>query len=147
MKLRFLSLVFVVLLWSVRGRLATQNVKCKSLNNKPYLVGPILTHLNLHYYPLLSVSLERCGERYNGRSVQKTTKDMSSNVFNTITKINEPKSFVKQVSCNCIYKLEGKRCNLKQRWENVKCQCVCKITRNRHACREDYAWNPSICAC
>lgn len=59
-------------------------MKFKSLNNKPYLVGPILTDLNLHYYPF-TVSLERCGGRCNGRNVQKTTKDMSSNVFNTKT--------------------------------------------------------------
>ena len=72
---------------------------------------------------------------------------MSLKVLNAATGINESKSLVKQVSCDCICKLGGKRCNVKQRWKSDMCWCECKLTMNRHVCREDYAWNPSICAC
>ena len=43
--------------------------------------------------------------------------------------------------------MNGKTCILNQRWKIDECQGGCKITMIQHACREDYAWNPSVCAC
>ena len=40
--------------------------------------------------------------------------------------INESKTLVKQISCECRCEFDGRKCNSKQKWNNHKCQCGCK---------------------
>ena len=52
-----------------------------------------------------------------------------------ITKINEVKTLVKQISCDCKCKLDN--------WNNDICQCECK---NYRTCKKkEYSWNRSTC--
>ena len=64
--------------------------------------------------------------------------------FNIITKINEAKSLIRHISCDCKYKFSSKTCNSNQKWNNKTSQCNCK---NYHQCKKDYSWNPSKCIC
>ena len=59
-----------------------------------------------------------------------------------ITKINEVKTIVKNISCNCKCKFHSTTCYSNQKWNNDKCQCQCK---KYYTCKRDYSWNLSIC--
>ena len=61
---------------------------------------------------------------------------MNVKVFNTIAGINESKSVVKHVSCNCKCKFNGIKYNSKQKWNNEQCQCECKKTSKNICMRE-----------
>ena len=65
-------------------------------------------------------------------------------MFNMITKINESKTFTKQISCECECKFDGRKCNSNQRRNNDKCRCECK---KHHICEKVYIWNPATCSC
>lgn len=39
-------------------------------------------------------------------------------------------------------RLNGKRCNLKQRLKSYKDRRECKKRIKKHECRKDYMWNP-----
>ena len=41
-------------------------------------------------------------------------------------RINETKTLIKHVSCDCRYKSDDRKCNSKQKWNNNRCQCECK---------------------
>ena len=58
------------------------------------------------------------------------------------TGINESKTLIKHISCNC-----RSKSNSKQKWNNGKCQCGYKKTRKHCVCEEVDACSPSIYAC
>ena len=47
-------------------------------------------------------------------------------MFNFITGINESKTLVKHISCECKYKFDGRKFNSNHWWNNDKCWCECK---------------------
>ena len=61
-----------------------------------------------------------------------------------ITGINESKILTKHISCECRCRLDGRKCNSDQWWNNDKCQCESK---KRHVCEKGYGWNPVTCIC
>ena len=61
-----------------------------------------------------------------------------------ITGINESKTLTKHISCENKCRLDGRKGNSDQWWNNDKCQCECK---KLHACEKDYVWNLVICNC
>ena len=83
-------------------------------------------------------------------------------VFNMITGINESKTLIKHISCECKCIFDGIKCTSNQWWNNDKCQCECK---KHHICEErlylescymqkniiyvkkDYIWNLATCRC
>ena len=44
-------------------------------------------------------------------------------VFNMIKGINEWRALAKYISCECRGEFDGRKCNLKQKWNINKCQC------------------------
>ena len=54
---------------------------------------------------------------------------------------------LQNVSHECRCEFDGRKCNLRQKWNNYKCQCECKKSIKHRACEGDYAWNPGTCAC
>ena len=52
------------------------------------------------------------------------------------TRINESKTLIKHISCEC--KLDGKKCNSNQKKNNDKCQCKCKNSEKHRVCKKDY---------
>ena len=36
------------------------------------------------------------------------------------------KHLTKHISCDCRCEFDGKKCNLRQKWNRNKCQCECK---------------------
>ena len=65
-------------------------------------------------------------------------------MFNRITETNESKTLLKDVSCKCKYRFNGRKCNSDKWWNNNKCWCECK---KRHVCEKDYVWNPATWNC
>ena len=59
-----------------------------------------------------------------------------------ITKINEAKLLVKDISFYCRCKFNSTIRNLNKKWNNDKCQCKCKRYRT---CRKGYNWNHKKC--
>ena len=59
-----------------------------------------------------------------------------------IARINDAKTMVKHISCDCICKFNSATCNSNQTWNNETCEC-----KNFHTCKKDYSWDPSTCIC
>ena len=53
--------------------------------------------------------------------VPNKTEDLNIHVFNMITGKNESKVLTNDISCECKYKFDGKKCNSNQEWNNNKC--------------------------
>ena len=85
--------------------------KCLSLNNEPHMIRLTLTDLNpteLNYYQFLITA-----DRYNGSGnvvddlptkvygLSKKKKGVNVKIFYLITKLNEIKTLVKHISCDC----------------------------------------------
>ena len=105
-----------------------------SLNNQQCMAQP--THINLHpneyiqglwYYPF-AVNLDRCFgscntlcDLSNRICVTNKTEDLNLSVFNMVAGINESETLTKHISCKCKCKLDGRKCNSNQNWNNNKC--------------------------
>ena len=53
--------------------------------------------------------------------VPNKTEDLNLSVFNILTEINESKTLIKHILCECKCKFGGRKCNADQWWDNVKC--------------------------
>ena len=79
--------------------------------------------------------------------VPTKAEDLNLNVFNMITEINESKILTKHISRKCEYKLNTRKCNSNQMWNNDKCRYVCKNPIEHHVWKKSYIWNPPTCTC
>ena len=61
-----------------------------------------------------------------------------------IAGINESETLGKCISLKCKCKLDGRKCNSDQWWNNDKCWCVCEKSQ---VCEKEHIWNPSTCSC
>ena len=71
------------------------------------------------------VSLDRCNESRNnlgdssGRiCFPNKAENVNLNVYKQITKINESKTLIKHISCNCKRKFHDRKRNSNQEWSN-----------------------------
>ena len=128
--------------------------KYVSLSNRKYKIQPTIINLHpneysqeLHYYPFAIKldkyigSLNTFNDLSNKVCVQNEMEDLNIHVFNVITGKNESKIWTKDISHQCKYKFDGRKCNSNQNWNNDKCQYECK-KYNVH--EKDYTWNPAI---
>ena len=84
--------------------------KCMYLNNEPYITRPFLVDLNLvelKYYPFM-INLDKCNGSCNvdddlsaKMCVLNKPKSINAKVYNMITKINEFKTLIKNISSDC----------------------------------------------
>ena len=121
------------------------------------MIQPTLINLHpneysqeFHYYPF-AVKLDRCvgicntlNNLSNKVCVPNKTEDLNLSEFNMITRINESKTLAKHISCECKYKIDGRKCNSNKWWNNDKRRCECK---KHNICEKDYIWNPASCSC
>ena len=136
--------VFIALL-SFGESLAT---KCVSLNNEPCIIRPTLIELNTverNCYPFM-ISLDKCNGSCNVVDdvstkifVPSETKDVNLKVFNMITKMNEAKTLVTYVLCNCKRKFDTTTCNWNKKWNN-KYPSEYKKQKKHRLCKKDYSW-------
>ena len=61
--------------------------------------------------------------------------------------INESKTLIRPISCQCKYKFDSRKFNSTQKWNNDKSQCECKKRKKYRLWEEDYALTPSRCTC
>ena len=99
----FINHVFIMLLSSGRC-LATKGL---CLSNEQCMTRPTPINLNpieVNYYPFL-ISFDKCNAGLNAVDDLSTKrcvpKDLNVKIFNMRTKINEAKTFIKHISCNC----------------------------------------------
>ena len=103
------------------------------------MIHPTLINLHpneysqeFHYYPF-TVKLDGCVGTFNTLNdlsnkicIPSKTKDLLNiHIFNMITGKNEPKILTKDISCECKYKFDKRKCNSNQliskKWNNNKC--------------------------
>ena len=60
-----------------------------------------------------------------------------------ITGKNESEILTKDISSECKWKFDEKKCNSNQKWNKNKCWCECK---KRHICEKECIWNPATCS-
>ena len=61
-----------------------------------------------------------------------------------ITGINESKTLKKHILCEGKCKVDVRKCNSDQQWNNDKCRCECK---KRHVREKKYVWNTTTRRC
>ena len=76
--------------------------------------------------------------------VPNKEEDLNLSLFSMITRIYGSKPLVKHISCERKCKLEGRKCNSVQKWNDDTCWCECK---KHNICEKDYIWNPATCSC
>ena len=90
--------------------------------------------INWHSKSIKSYKVHAVIDRWVGRCntfndlsnevrVPNKTEDLNQSVFNMVAGINEYKTLTKYSECK--YKLEGRKCNSDQWWNNNKCWCEC----------------------
>ena len=103
------------------------------------MTQPTLTNLHpnecsqgFHYYPF-AVKLDRClgscntlNDLSNKMCAPNKAKNLNLSVFDMITGKNESNILTKDISCECKFKFDGRKCNSDQWRNNDKCQCECK---------------------
>ena len=146
-------IALVLVLFCFGGSLV---IDCLSISNQQCMVRPKLIDLNpdeLYYYPFI-INMSRCvgssntiEDPYGRIFVPSQMEDVNMALFNIIKEINESRTLTKFISCECRCEFNGRKCNLRQKWNNNKCQCHCKKPIKHRACKEDYTWNFSTCAC
>ena len=119
-----------------------QSVFCYAIRNVwfNFLLYPNKYSQELCYYPFL-VKLYRCvgscntlNDLSNKVCFPNKTEDLNLSVLNMIIRINESKVLAKHILSECKCKLDGKKCNSNQWWNNHKCWCECK---KHHVCEKD----------
>ena len=50
----------------------------------------------------------------------------------------------KHIPCECKHKLDGRKYNSNQKWNNDKCWCECKKFQ---ISEKNYIWNLATCSC
>ena len=106
---------------SFSGSLAT---KYMSLHNELYMARPTLidlNHVELNYYPFM-ISLDKCNGSCNTLDDLSTkiyvpceTKNRNLKAFNMIKRVNNAKTLVKHISCDCKCKFDSTTCNSNQK--------------------------------
>ena len=76
--------------------------------------------------------------------IPNKTEDLNLRVFNMIPGINESKTLLKHISCECKCKFDGRKSNSNQKWNNDKRWCECK---KHNIGEKDYIWYPATCSC
>ena len=118
----------------------SNHTKSVLLSNQKYMIQATLINLHpneysqeFHYYSF-AVKLDRCVGSFNTLNdlsnkvrVPNKTEDLNLNVIN-IAGINEWKTLMKHLSCECKCIFNGRNCNSDQWWYNIKCRCECKKT-------------------
>ena len=118
----------------------SNRTKSVLLSNQKYMIQATLINLHpneysqeFHYYSF-AVKLDRCVGSFNTLNdlsnkvrVPIKTEDLNLNVIN-IAGINEWKTLMKHLSCECKCIFDGRNCNSDQWWYNIKCRCECKKT-------------------
>ena len=103
----------------------------------------------LHHYPF-AVNLDKCIGSCNINDFSdkacfpNKTKDLNTHVFNMITRKNELKILTQYAPCKCECKLDGRKSNLNQNWNNYKCWCKSK---KHHISIKYHIWNRATCSC
>ena len=109
------------------------HTKCVSLSNQKCKIQLIFIDLHpneysqeLRYYPFWVKLDRRVGSRNtlkdlsNKVCVPNKTEDLNIHVFNMIIGIIESKILIKNISCKCKCKFDGRKCNSDQKWNNNK---------------------------
>ena len=118
----------------------SNRTKSVLLSNQKYMIQATLINLHpneysqeFHYYSF-AVKLDRCVGSFNTLNdlsnkvrVPNKTEDLNLNVIN-IAGINEWKTLMKHLSCECKCIFDGRNCNSDKWWYNIKCRCECKKT-------------------
>ena len=121
----FIKNIFIGLLTGLV--IASNHTKYISFSN-------IFTHEyteGLRYYPS-PANLDRYVGSCNTRNflsskirIPNKKEDLNLIEFNMITGINESKTLTKHISYECKSKINGRKCNSNQKWNNNKCGCEC----------------------
>lgn len=95
-------------------------VKCICMNSQPCMVTPTFIDLNpneLHHYPFM-INLGRCDgscdtaeNPFGAICVPNKLNNINLKVFNIIRGINELKTLIKLIPCECKCNFNDKKCN------------------------------------
>ena len=105
------------------------------MNNQACKVRPKTINVNSNepvFYPF-SIKTSRCGGSCNNINylyakicVPDVVKNLNGKVFNLMLRTNETRHIKWHETSKCECRLDASVYNIKQRWNDDKCQCECK---------------------
>ena len=105
------------------------------MNNQPCMVRPTIMNFGsdeLHYYPFIIImnkfngSCDAVADPFGRICIRNGMEDVNPNVFNMMKEINESRTLLKKhVPCKCRSKFDGRKCKLRQKWNNDKSHYDC----------------------
>ena len=102
--------------------------------NQPTLINTFQNYITI--YPFVANvdryvgSCNTLSDISNRVYVPNKTEDLNLHVFNMITGMNESKTLTKHISCKCECKLDGRKPNPNQRWNNDNVDVCVKIWKS-----------------
>ena len=93
------------------------STKYISLNNELYMISLKLIDINLielNFHPFMNIpnnGIVQCNWCYLWKYMFRVTKDINVKVFNLIKRIYDTKKLIKDISCDCKFKLDSITCN------------------------------------
>ena len=110
------------------------------MNNQQCKVRPEIINNNSAepvFYPF-SIKTSKCGgscnninDPYAKMCVPDVVKNLNVKVFNLTTKTNETRHIKCHETSKCKCRLDASVCNNKQRSNDKKCRCECKVLVNK----------------
>ena len=92
-------------------------------NIYPQLIKKVRLNLLLLIYILMDTfkNYTNINDLSDKACFPNKTEDLNTNVFNMITRKNELKILTQHAPCKCECRLDGRKSNLNQNWNNYKC--------------------------
>ena len=144
---------------SLFGIIKTKALECVSVINQKCMPRPKILDVNegigeALFYPYI-VLVNKCSgscntldNRMSKICVPKIVKNVNTQVYNFLMRLNETRSVLWHESCKCVCKLNSSVCNNKQIWNHDTCRYDCNEDfAGIINCAEGYMWNPSTCEC
>ena len=107
----------------------------------------------MRYYPF-AVNLDRCIGSYNTLNdlhsrvcVPGKTKYLNLSAFNMITRINGSRALTNHISLERKCEFGSRKSGWNQKWNNNKCRCEYKNSKEHCVCKKIYIWNSITCTC
>ena len=115
--------------------LKVRSLECMSMINQKCMSRPKIVDVNADepvFYPYF-IKVNKClgscnniNDPFAKLCVPDVVKNINVKVFNLMSRIKETRQMVWHETCKCVCRLTEAFCNVRQVWNENKCQCECK---------------------
>ena len=120
------------------------SLECVSINNRECKIRPEIIKIDTNELVFYSYSIKinkckgSCNTIINGPYAKifgsDNIKNTNVKVFNLISRTNETRHIKWHKTCKCRCRLDNSAGNNKQRWNEDKCRCECRVLIDKGMC-------------